>query len=344
MPETRDFGITLADVYAARQRIAGRVQRTPLVPAPALSRRHGAEIRLKLDNMQDTGAFKQRGATNAIRNLDPEVAARGVVAVSTGNHGRGVAYAAKQAGVRAVICLSRLVPEVKVAAIRDLGAEVCIHGDSQDEAEDEARRLVQDAGMAWIPPFDHPDVIAGQGTMALEILEDWPAVETLLVPLSGGGLIAGLALVAKTLNPVIRVVGISMENGAAMAASLDVGKPVAVREYPSLADSLGGGIGLDNRYTLAMTRALVDEVVLVSEDEIAEALRALYYEERLIAEGACVVGLAAVMAGRLDLRGARTVLPITGRNLDMTLFTRLIDGEPVDSLLPGATPSEDRAR
>ena len=333
MTPAADGAPTLRDVYAARRRIAGRVQRTPLVPAPALSRRHGAEIRLKLDNMQDTGAFKQRGATNAVANLPAEARARGVVAVSTGNHGRAVAHAAQQTGTRAVICLSRLVPAVKVAAIRDLGAEVRIHGESQDAAEEEAKRLVREDGMAWIPPFDHPDVIAGQGTMGLEILEDWPAVETLLVPLSGGGLIAGLALVAKTLNPAIRVVGISMENGAAMADSLKAGKPVAVREVPSLADSLGGGIGLDNRYTFAMTRDLVDEVLVVSEDEIAEALRALYHEERLIAEGACVVGLAAVMAGRLDLRGARTVLPITGRNLDMTLFTRLMTGAAADAVL-----------
>jgi threonine dehydratase len=333
MTHPADLGVTVADVYAARRRIAGRVQRTPLIPAPALSRRHGAEIKLKLDNMQDTGAFKQRGATNAVARLSAEAREKGVVAVSTGNHGRGVAYAAKQAGVPAIICLSELVPEAKVDAIRDLGAEVRIIGKSQDEAEEEAKRLVREGGMTWVPPFDHPDVIAGQGTMALEILEDAPETEAILVPLSGGGLIAGIALVAKAVNPAIRIIGISMDRGAAMAESLKAGKPVAVTEVPSLADSLGGGIGLDNAYTFNMTRALVDEVHLVTEDDIAEAMRSLYFEERIVAEGACVVGLAAMATGRIDMRGRKVVLPITGRGLDMGAFTRLMSGENAASVL-----------
>jgi threonine dehydratase len=333
MNERARLAVTAADVYTARRRIAGHVQRTPLVPAPALSRRLEASLSLKLDNMQDTGAFKQRGATNAVLNLAEPARAAGVVAVSTGNHGRAVAHAARQAGTRAVICLSKLVPEAKVGAIRDLGAEVRIHGDSQDEAEEEARRLVRDGGLTWIPPFDHPDVIAGQGTLGLEILEDAPDTEAILVPLSGGGLIAGIALVAKAINPAIRIIGISMDRGAAMIASLEAGRPVQVAEVPSLADSLGGGIGLDNAHTFPMVRALVDQLLVVSEDEIAEAMRALFFEERLVAEGACVVGLAAMMTGKLDLRGRRVVLPITGRNLDMSLFHRLMGGTPPATLL-----------
>jgi threonine dehydratase len=327
------FGVTVAEVYAARERLAGRVQRTPLIPAPALSRRLETDIRLKLDTMQDTGAFKQRGATNAVARLHADALARGVVAVSTGNHGRGVAHAAKQVGARAVVCLSELVPETKVAAIRDLGAEVRIVGRSQDEAEGEARRLVRDAGMTWIPPFDHPDVIAGQGTMGLEILEDAPETDAILVPLSGGGLIAGIALVAKAINPAIRIVGISMDRGAAMVESLEAGHPVQVTEVPSLADSLGGGIGMDNTHTFAMTRALVDDVLLVTETEIAEAMRALFFDERIVAEGACVVGLAAMASGKCDMRGRRVVLPITGRNLDMRVFQRLMTGEPPEAVL-----------
>ena len=246
-----------------------------------------------------------------------------MIGVSTGNHGRALAYAAKQLGVRAVICMSRLVPANKVEAIRALGAEVHISGASQDEAELEVARLVREEGLTLLPPFDHPDVIAGQGTAGLEILDDLPSVDTVLVPLSGGGLLAGVALAMKSASRDIRVIGVTMERGCAMHASIKAGRPVQVEELETLADSLGGGIGLDNRYTFRMAQALVDDTVLVSEAEIAEAIRHAYREEQLVVEGAGAVGIAALLAGRVARPGTTAVL-VSGANIDMALHRRLV--------------------
>jgi len=322
-------GLSLADVLAARQAISGIAARTPLVPSPYLTGQLGAEFLLKLEIALPTGAFKLRGAANAVASV-PE-GAPGVVCCSTGNHGRSVAYAAARRGLRAVVCLSSLVPEAKVAGILGLGAEVKITGHSQDDAQVEATRLVAEEGLIEIPPFDDPRVIAGQGTIALEMLEDRPDIATLLVPLSGGGLAAGVALAAKAIKPGIRVIGISMDRGAAMAASISAGHPVEVREVASLADSLGGGIGLENRLSFSLCRDLLDAVVLVTEEEIYRALQALFYQDRLVAEGASVVGIAALLAGKLDAAApGPTATILTGRNLDMGLFARIVAGADVD--------------
>ena len=283
---------------------------------------------LKLEHLQITGSFKLRGALNAVLRLSPEERSRGVVAVSTGNHGRGLAFAAAQAGVRCLVCMSRLVPRNKVAAIEALGAEIRIIGASQDEAQLEADRLVAE-GMTLVPPFDHPDIIAGQGTLGLEIIEDLPEVETLIVPLSGGGLIAGVARAIKSAAARIRVVGVTMERGCAMYRSQKAGRPVPVEELPSLADALGGGIGLDNRYTFAMVRDLVDELLLVSEEEIADAIRHAYFEERQVIEGSGAVGIAALLAGKVRRPGV-TAAVVSGGNIDMALHARLIRGERVE--------------
>ena len=320
--------ITLQDSYQARARIAGRIWRTALVPSPSLSALSGGQVALKLENTQITGSFKLRGATNAVLSLTEEQRAAGVVGVSTGNHGRGLAYAAAQAGVRCIICMSELVPQNKVEGIRSHGAEVRIVGRSQDDAQVEVDRLVAE-GMTMLPPFDHSDIIAGQGTVALEMLEQSPDLDTVLVPLSGGGLISGVGMVLKAANPNIRVIGITMERGAAMYECLKAGKPVLVEEKATLADSLGGGIGLDNAYTFEMTKALVDEVVLVSEEEIAAAIRHAYFEERQVIEGSGSVGIAALLAGKIKDPGRCAVL-ISGQNIDMGLHKRIIDGEYVD--------------
>lgn len=307
----------LADLYAARQRLAGLVRRTPLQPSPALAALAGGEVRLKLECLQETGAFKLRGATNKLASLSAEERARGVIAVSTGNHGRAVAFAAKRLGVRAVVCLSELVPNNKLEAIRALGAELVIEGKSQDEAEVVAGRLIEEEGLVYVHPFDDPAVLLGQGTIGLELIEDWPDLDTCLVPLSGGGLIAGIALALKGVNPAIRMIGITMEQGAAMHESLAAGRPVAVEEVASLADSLGGGIGMKNRWTLPLCRDLVDETLLVSEAEIAAGMRHLLMEERLVAEGGAAVGVAALLAGKVDLAGRRTAILVSGQNVDM---------------------------
>ncbi|UWQ60653.1 hydroxyectoine utilization dehydratase EutB (plasmid) [Leisingera caerulea] len=320
--------ITLRDSYQARARIAGRIRRTALVDSPSLSARCGGQIALKLESSQITGSFKLRGATNAVLSLSDEQRAAGVVGVSTGNHGRGLAYAAAQAGVRCIICMSELVPQNKVEGIKSHGAEVRITGRSQDDAQVEVDRLVAE-GMTMLPPFDHRDIIAGQSTVALEMLEQAPDLETVLVPLSGGGLISGVAMVMKAANPAIRVIGVSMERGAAMYECLQAGKPVQVEELPTLADSLGGGIGLDNAYTFEMTKAFVDDVVLVSEAEIAAAIRHAYFEERQVIEGSGSVGIAALLAGKIENPGRCAVL-VSGQNIDMALHKRIIDGEDVD--------------
>lgn len=315
---------TLRDVHLARRRLSGLLRRTPLAESQSLSDRNAAPVRLKLESLQETGAFKLRGATNRLLCLSEEERHRGVVTASTGNHGRAVAFAARRLGMRAIVCLSELVPENKRQAIRALGAELRVIGRSQDEAGEEAERLVREEGLIYVPPFDDFDIIAGQGTLGLEIVEDFPEVEEVLVPLSGGGLIAGVALAVKGSLPGTRIVGISMERGPAMYHSLQAGKPVPVTEEESLADSLGGGIGLDNRFTFALVRDLVDEVVLLSEEEIASGMRHLFREERLVTEGGAAVGVAALLAAKAGGKGRATAVVVSGCNVDMDAFLSIV--------------------
>ncbi|SQH36474.1 hydroxyectoine utilization dehydratase EutB [Pseudomonas mucidolens] len=317
--------LQLNDIYLARQRIESQVRRTAMEYSPSLSQRMGVAVYLKLESQQITGSFKLRGASNAVAQLDAEQKARGVVTASTGNHGRALAYAASRQGVKASICLSHLVPENKVEAIRGLGAEVCIVGHSQDDAQREAERIASEQGATLLPPFDHPAIIAGQGTLGLEILEQLPDVAQILVPLSGGGLFAGVALAIKSANPRIVTHGISMQRGAAMHASLAAGHPLEVEELSTLADSLGGGIGLNNRYTFEMTRDLCDHLHLLSETAIANALRHAYRHERLVLEGAAVVGIAALLEGLIESRGPIVVV-VSGRNVDSDQHLRVLNG------------------
>lgn len=318
--------IALADIRIARDRIAGKVERTPTVLSPSLSEQLGVPVHLKLEHRQTTGSFKLRGASNAVASLNAEQKAQGVVAASTGNHGRALAHAAKLEGMRAVICMSRLVPGNKLDEIRRLGAEVRIVGDSQDDAQQEVDRLVAQEGLMMLPPFDHPDIIAGQGTLGLEMIEQVPDAALVLVQLSGGGLASGVATAIKGVSPGTKIIGVSMARGAAMKASLDAGQPVLVEELPTLADSLGGGIGLDNRMTFAMCRDLLDDVVLLSEDEIAAGIRHTYAQEREIVEGAGAVGIAALLAGKVKSDGPVVVL-LSGRNIDMDAHRRIVCGE-----------------
>lgn len=346
-------GLSLQDVIRARARLSSHALRTPLVRSPELSRRSGENVYLKLENLQLTGSFKLRGALNAVLALSDQERTRGVVTVSTGNHGRAVAFACRQAGAPAVVCLSRLVPGNKVTAIEELGAEVRIVGADQDEAHQEAERLVTERGMTLIPPFDHGEVIAGQGTIGLEVHEQLGQLrETdgnservrVMVPLSGGGLVAGIALALKSLTPLATVTAVSMERGCAMYRSLLAGRPVAVEEPESLADSLGGGIGSDNRFTFEMVRTLVDEHLLVGEESLAGAIAHAHRVEGQVVEGAGAVGIAALLAeasrrhsgresgpaganhGRGGGRAATTVVVLSGGNIDSELHARLSAG------------------
>jgi len=215
------------------------------------------------------------------------------------------------------------VPANKVAAVEALGAEVRIIGRSQDDAQVEVARLVQEEGLTEVPPFDHAAVIAGQGTIGLEILADLPDVAHVLVPLSGGGLASGVAVAIKGLRPQARVIGVSMARGAAMQASLAAGQPTAVEELETLADSLGGGIGLDNRYTFALCRALLDDVILLSEEEIAAGIRHAFLVEGEVVEGAGAVGIAAVLAGKVRPDGPTAII-VSGANIDEALHRRIV--------------------
>ncbi|RDE08673.1 hydroxyectoine utilization dehydratase EutB [Pelagibacterium lacus] len=320
--------VTMRDVLAARQRLAAHIRRTPLAESPSLTQRSGHPILLKCEHHQTTGSFKLRGATNAVLALGPDARARGVVAASTGNHGRALAQAARAAGTRAVVCMSALVPANKVEAIAALGAETRIVGRSQDDAQLEVDRLAAEDGLVDIPPFDRREVIAGQGTLGLEIIEEAPELEAVLVPLSGGGLIAGVALAVKTLSPQTRIVGVSMERGAAMIACLAAGRPVEVTELETLADSLGGGIGLANRHTFSMVRDLVDETITLSEREIAAGIVHAYGAEREVIEGAAAVGIGAILAGKFIPKGL-TALVLSGRNIDMAVHAAIIAGTHV---------------
>ena len=325
--------LSLADVYRARRRIEGRALRTPLIESPSLSAIAGAPVFLKLETVQPTGSFKLRGATNALAQL-VEQGCRKVVTASTGNHGRAVAHAARALGIEATVCMSALVPGNKVEAVRALGAQVCIVGKSQDDAEHEALRLVREEGFAYVPPFDDLNVIAGQATIGLEIVEALPDVAHIVVPLSGGGLFAGVAFAARSANRAIRMTGVTMARGAAMHASLAAGRPVLVEELDTLADSLGGGIGLKNRYTYQLTRDLIDSTLLLDEDSIARGIVHAYQHERLVVEGAAAVGIAALLDGLLhDTRVERgpLVIIVTGANIDIDLHRRIVSAMPAQS-------------
>ncbi|MFC4023580.1 hydroxyectoine utilization dehydratase EutB [Oceanobacillus longus] len=315
--EKKTLQMTVQTVWEARKSIQSVVKKTPLIHSKKLSAQYGATIYLKYEHLHESNAFKMRGAVNAINHLTAEEKAHGVTTFSTGNHGLAVALAAKKMGIRACICVSKHVPTVKLAAIKELGAELEIYGEAQDDAEQRCYQLEKEQGLAVIPPFDHPHVIAGQGTIALEILEDLPQVDCVIGGLSGGGLLSGIGLVMKQTNPDIRVFGVSMEKGAAMHESLQAGKTVSVTEESTLADSLLGGIGSNNRYTFQMTKNYVDKSFLIPEHSIAKGMAYLYKEHHIMVEGAAAIGVGALLDELLPIdRQENIVLIISGCNVD----------------------------
>jgi threonine dehydratase len=318
-----EAAVTMQDVYKARRRIAGFALRTPLIESPDLTERIGVPVHLKLENVQRTGAFKIRGAANKLLSLSRKERERGVITVSSGNHGRAVAYVARQLGVRASVCVSTRAPGSKIADIRRLGAEVVVEGESYDDAVRHGVRLHKELGLTLISSFDDPYVIAGQGTIGLELLEDLPAVDTVVNPVSGGSLMSGVALTLKSANPSSRAIGVSMERAPVMFHSLKVGHPIEMEEEESLADALTGGIGLQNRYTFDMVRAYVDEILLVSEEEIADAMAFALKKLHLVVEGAGAVTLAAVLHGKLGSVGKNVVVVISGGNVGIPLLLKI---------------------
>jgi threonine dehydratase len=318
---------TLRDIYLARQRIAPLVRRTPLIASPALTERVGAPVHLKLENLQETGSFKIRGAANKLLSLAPEEKKRGVIAVSTGNHGRAVAHMARRLGLKAVICLSGAVPRNKIEALQRLGAEVVVYGDSYDAAAEHALQLQQAQRLTMIHPFDDPWVIAGQGTIGLELLEELPELDTAVVPLSGGGLMGGIALALKSAHPGVRVIGVSMARAPVMYHSLRAGRPIEMEEEETLADALAGGIGLDNQYTFRLVQAYVDETLLVSEEEIAAAMAFALQEHHLVVEGGGAVGIAALLHNRAEELGQNVAVVVSGGNANIPLLVEIAQGK-----------------
>jgi len=319
----RNEHLKLWDIYQADYLIRETVYRTPLIESQWLSELSGCEIFLKLECLQVTGSFKIRGATNKILSLKKEEKKRGVIAVSSGNHGRAVAYVTRNFGIPAVVCVSETVPDNKVSAIRDLGAEVLIAGKTYNQATQTASRVQVERGLTMIHPFDDPFVIAGQGTIGLELLKDLPDIDTVIVPLSGGGLLGGIALSLKSINPEIQTIGVSMDKGAAMVESLRAGKVVEIVEEPSLADALIGDLGLDNYYTFGIVQKFVDQTVLVTESEIAAGMTYALEKEHLVVEGGGAVGIAALLAEKLPNMGKKVALVLSGSNVNLPTLIRV---------------------
>jgi threonine dehydratase len=307
--------LALDDVCAAAQRISELAERSPVVRAAGVSRLSGADAWLKLETVQPTGSFKVRGAANALLALEETgTSPRGVVTFSTGNHGRAVAFVGRKLGLPVTVCVAETVPEAKLAPLRASGAELRVEGETQDHAALIAREVAAEREFALIEPFDDPDVIAGQGTIGLELVEQLPELEVVLVPVSGCGLVSGIAVAIKALRPRTLVIGVCAANAPAMFDSIRAGRPVASAEQSTLADSLRGGIGTENRWTFELVRHHVDELVVVNEAQIERALMLALHDEALVLEGAAAVGIAALQSGLIRVRGRCTAIVASGRN------------------------------
>jgi len=319
----KDLNISLADVNAARERLRSAIYYTPCAHSKTLSTLTGQQVFLKLENLQMTGSFKERGALNRIALLTPDQSARGVVAASAGNHAQGVAYHATSRGIRSVIVMPLATPLVKVTATRGFGAEVVLHGANYDEAYEEARRICSAQNMTFIHPFDDPAVMAGQGTIALELLEQIDGLEAVVVPIGGGGLIGGIACAIKESNPAIKVIGVQTSRLPSMQVAVEQHQAVTIPPATTIADGIA--VRRAGEVTLPVIERYVDEIVTVDEDEIASAILMLLEREKTLAEGAGATGLAALLQRRTSLKGARTAVLIGGGNIDVTLLSRIIE-------------------
>ena len=312
--------LTLDDIRAAAQRIDGAVERTPCLYSRTLSRRTGAQVWLKFENLQFTAAFKERGALNKLLLLGEAGRRRGVIAMSAGNHAQGVAYHAARLATRAVIVMPRGTPNTKVRSTQVLGAQVILEGDTLAEAAHHARELEQREGLTFIHPYDDPAIIAGQGTVALEMLEQAPELEVLLVPIGGGGLIAGMAVAAEALKPGIEIFGVEAKTWCAMYQRLN-GLPVAVG-----GETITEGMAVRDVGELPLTliRQLVNQILLVEEETIERAIVALIEIEKTVAEGAGAAGLAALLQDPARFAGKRVGIPICGGNIDARLLSAVL--------------------
>ena len=316
--------VTLADVRAARRRIQGGVILTPCPESIPLSEITGARIVCKLDNFQRTGSFKERGARNALMKLPARSRIRGVVAASAGNHALGLAYHGKLLGIPVTVVMPEFAPLIKITTCKRLGANVVLHGTDFSEARAEAERLVVSKGLAYIHGFDDADIVAGQGTMGLEILEQVPDVDAIVCPVGGGGLIAGIALAVKALRPRVQVIGVESVATGNLSAALKAGHPVRVARHATLADGLAT-LTVGER-SFGIIQRNVDRVVKVEEKWISLAILRMLELEKTVVEGAAAVPLAAMMSGRIKgLAGKRVALVVGGGNIDPVVLGRVIE-------------------
>lgn len=316
---------TLADIEAARETIAGVARVTPMETSKFLEGLLGSPVHLKCENLQRTGAYKVRGAYNRLSTLTAEQRQAGVVAASAGNHAQGVAFAARELGIPATIFTPVGVALPKLQATRRYGADVVLRGHSVEEALSAAKDFATRTGAVFIPPFDHPAVIAGQGTLGLEIVDQVPDVDTVVVPIGGGGVISGIAIavkgMAERLGRDIRIIGVQAENAAAYPSSISAGEPVTITTSPTIADGIA--VARPGDMNFPIIRDLVDEIVTVSDDDVARALLVLLERAKLVVEAAGAVGVAAIMAGAVHDTG-RTVVLLSGGNIDPLMMERII--------------------
>ena len=315
--------VTLTTIQAARARIGEAIYFSPCQLSSDLSELTGLPLHLKLENLQRTGSFKERGALNKLLTLSQAERERGVVTASAGNHAQGVAFHAAALGIRAQIVMPLATPQIKVAATRGFGADVVLHGSNYDEACEEALRRRLEEGRTFIHPFDDAEIINGQGTIGLELLEQVPDLEAVVVPIGGGGLISGVACALKETNPRIRVIGVEPEKLPSMLRAREAGAPVTLNAEATVADGIA--VRRAGDLTLPLVSRYVDEIVTVDDEEIASAILMLLEHEKTLAEGAGAAALAALLQSKTNLRSRRTVVLVSGGNIDVTLLAKIIE-------------------
>jgi threonine dehydratase len=316
--------ITLEDIEAARQRIEGAIYYSPCQSSIPLSELTGMQIFCKLDNLQRTGSFKERGARNALAQLPKEQQERGVIAASAGNHAQALAYQGKLLGIPATVVMPKYAPLIKIGNCQKLGATVILHGKDFSEAKAHAHEIAAERGLAYIDGYDDPAIIAGQGTMGLEIVEQVPDLDAVVIPVGGGGLLAGVALAVKSLKPEAKIIVVEAEHVASFSAAMQAGKPVPIETKPTLADGLA--IAQVGKNAFATAAPLVDRTVTVTEEQIAVAILRIVELEKGVVEGAAATPLAACLSGQLsELAGKRVVLLLCGGNIDPNVLSRVVE-------------------
>lgn len=325
MTNWKKLPVNITDIHEAKNVIKPYARFTPLIKSYFMSSRYDGDIYLKLENMQLTGSFKFRGAFNCISHLSEEEKKRGVIACSAGNHAQGVALSCKLLGVKATIVMPETAPQSKVDATRGYGAEVILHGEFFDEAKEKCAQLVEESGLVFIPPYDDKYVMAGQGTIGLEILEQLWDVDNIIVPVGGGGMISGIAVAAKSFNPNIKIIGVQSENIHGMTASYREGKITSHKEDKTLAD--GCAVAVPGTLTFDVVTEIVDDMILVTEEDIQCAMKDLIQRAKIVCEGSGALPTAAIVSGKINpeiLKGKKTVALVSGGNIDLSKIDEVV--------------------